>query len=294
MAAGTRFNSVMQVARSIAECRAAVAAARRAGRRITLAPTMGALHAGHVSLFRAAAGDRAFVVVSIFVNPTQFGPHEDFSRYPRDEAGDLAACRGAGVELAFLPTAAEMYPPGATTTVRVAELSHGLCGPLRPGHFEGVATVVAKLLNIVQPDAAYFGQKDAQQLAIIRRMVRDLDMPIEIVGCPTVREADGLALSSRNAYLSPQQRRQATCLHRALSAAAERAAAGERDAAALIAGMRQVIEAAGPSQIEYVSIVDPETLTPVERIERVALAALAVRIGATRLIDNIVLSPGAA
>jgi len=254
-------------------------------------PTMGALHAGHLSLIQAARDDGCFCVVSIFVNPTQFGPSEDFSRYPRDETGDLDRCRSAEAGLVFLPTVADIYRPGAATTVRVAGLTDHLCGPFRPGHFDGVATVVAKLFHIVQPDRAYFGRKDAQQLAVIRRMTLDLDLPIEIVGCPTLREPDGLAMSSRNAYLSPEQRRQALCLHRALQHARQQVAAGRRDAAEIAREMETIVRAAGECVIDYVSIVDGETLQPVGRIERPALAALAVRIGSTRLIDNVHLDP---
>lgn len=282
----------MKVTGEIAATRAAVAAARAAGRSIGLVPTMGYLHAGHLSLVAAARRDGHFVVVSLFVNPTQFGPHEDYDRYPRDTAGDLQKCEQAGVELVFMPEVAAMYPPDAATTIHVARLTDTLCGPCRPGHFDGVATVVAKLFNIVQPDAAYFGQKDAQQLAVIRRMVRDLDFPLRIVGCPTVREPDGLAMSSRNAMLSPEERRRAPALHRALTAARARIVAGERDPAAVVAEMRQAIEEVHPTTIDYISIVDPETMQPVGQITGPVLIALAVRLGATRLIDNLTVDPG--
>lgn len=281
----------MEIARTIAATRAAVTAARWAGRSIGCVPTMGALHAGHLSLVEAARRDGTFVVVTIFVNPTQFGPQEDYARYPRDEAGDLRQCERAGVDLVFLPAVEEMYPPGAVTTVHVARLTETLCGPCRPGHFDGVATVVTKLLNIVQPDRAYFGRKDYQQLAVIRQMVRDLDVPVEIIGCPTVREPDGLAMSSRNALLSPEERQRALALSRALIAAREAIVGGERDPRAVEATMRAVVEAARPTRIDYVSVVDPVTLQPVPRIEGPVLAALAVRIGATRLIDNVVVDP---
>lgn len=283
----------MIITRTIAETRAAVGAARVAGRRIGFVPTMGALHAGHASLIEAARRDGTWVVVSIFVNPTQFGPQEDYRSYPRDEAADLDICRQAGVELVFLPSVVEMYPGGAVTTVRVGRLTEHLCGPLRPGHFEGVATVCVKLFNIVQPDAAYFGQKDAQQLAVIKRVVRDLDLPLEVVGCPTVRAEDGLALSSRNSYLSPEERRQAAGLYGALCLARQRIGAGERDAARLTAALREFLEQAGLTRIEYVSIVDPDELQPVGRIEGPALVALAVRVGAARLIDNLRVDPSA-
>ena len=285
-------NVLMIVARTIAATRAAVAAGRRAGRTIGFVPTMGALHRGHVALIEAARHDGTYVVVSIFVNPTQFGPNEDYARYPRDEASDLRQCEQAGVELVFMPLVDEMYRPDAVTTVHVARLTDTLCGPCRPGHFDGVATVVLKLLNIVQPDRAYFGQKDAQQLAVIRRMARDLDRPVEIVGCPTVREPDGLALSSRNQMLAPDERRRATALYRALCAARERICGGERDPQVVLNAMRAIIDQAGPARIEYVSVVDPDSMQPVDRIERAVLVALAVRIGPTRLIDNLLVDPG--
>jgi pantoate--beta-alanine ligase len=284
----------MEVTRSIAETRRALAEVRRGGRRITFVPTMGALHVAHVSLMAAAKRDGGYLVVSIFVNPTQFPPGEDFERYPRDEAGDLKTCQQAGVELVFIPPTEEMYRQGATTTVHVAGLTDTLCGPRRPGHFDGVALVVAKLFNIVQPDVAYFGEKDFQQLQVIRRMVRDLDMAIEIIGCPTVREADGLAVSSRNAYLSQSERQQAASLYRALCDARARIRSGERDPAALSDHVRRIMDAGGPAQIDYISVVDPESMQPVERIEEPVLIALAVKIGPARLIDNLLVDPRAA
>lgn len=283
----------MLIARDIAATRRAIAEARRAGRRIGFVPTMGYLHAGHLSLVDAARRDKTWVVASIFVNPTQFGPNEDFERYPRDSAGDLRQCEDAGVDLVFMPSVEDMYPPGSTTTVHVAQLTDTLCGPCRPGHFDGVATVVAKLFNIVQPDAAYFGQKDAQQLAVIRQMTRDLNLPMEIVGCPTVREADGLAMSSRNALLSADERRRAVVLYRALCTARDTLAGGECGAQVIIAQMRQIIDTAQPTRIDYISIVSPETMQLVEHIEQPVLVALAVHIGHTRLIDNMLLDPGA-
>ena len=281
----------MEITHEISSTRAAVAAARQAGRRIGLVPTMGALHEGHLSLVAAARRDDTYAVVSIFVNPTQFGPNEDFQSYPRDETGDLHLCEQAGADLVFVPAVEEMYRPEAVTHVRVARLTDGLCGAARPGHFDGVTTVCAKLFNIVQPDRAYFGQKDAQQLAVIRRMVHDLDMPLEIVGCPTVREPNGLAVSSRNRYLSAAQQEQATCLYRSLCAVAERIKAGERDAASAAAGLRRVIAESGPSDIDYIAVVDPDTMQPVERISGPVLLALAVRIGPARLIDNLLVDP---
>ena len=281
----------MNVTRDIPATRAAVAAARQARRTIGFVPTMGALHAGHISLIEAARRDGTFVVVSIFVNPTQFGPNEDYTRYPRDEAGDLEKCRAAGADLVFIPTVEVMYGPGAATTVHVARLTDTLCGPCRPGHFDGVATVVTKLFNIVQPDRAYFGQKDAQQLAVIRRMTRDLDFPIEIVGCPTVREPDGLAMSSRNLLLSPDERRRAPALYRALCAARELILRGERDAQVILAEMQGILATINPTRVDYVSIVDADSLQPVTRVDRPVLIALAVRLGATRLIDNVLVDP---
>jgi len=280
----------MDAAYSIAQTREKVAAARRDGRSVGLVPTMGALHAGHISLIREARarlGEHGFVVVSVFVNPTQFGPGEDFARYPRPIEDDLELCRQHGADLVFHPPVSEMYPQPGMTKVHVQGLTAGLCGAIRPGHFDGVTTVVAKLLNIVGPDAAFFGEKDYQQLVAVRRMVRDLDMPVEIVACPTVREADGLAMSSRNRYLEPEQRRQAAVLYRAMRRAVEASAAGRVDAAALIAGIESDIRESGPAVIEYVKIVDAERLEELPRVDRPARVCLAVRIGACRLIDNL-------
>ncbi|MBI4580286.1 MAG: pantoate--beta-alanine ligase [Planctomycetes bacterium] len=271
---------------SVSEIRSFLRPHRQAGRRIGFVPTMGALHEGHRSLVRRARAECQVVVVSIFVNPTQFGPNEDYAAYPRPLDADLALCREDGVDAAFCPPVEEMYAPDSATTVTVSRLTDGLCGAHRPGHFAGVTTVVAKLFNIVQPDVAYFGQKDAQQAVVIRRMVRDLCWPIEIVGCPTVRESDGLALASRNAYLSPAERQQALCLSAALNWACERIAAGERAVPALIEGMKRRIVDAGPCSIDYVEIVDADELTPKPRVEGRCLIATAVRIGKTRLIDN--------
>jgi len=252
-------------------------------------PTMGYLHEGHLSLVRRARAENDHVAVSIFVNPTQFGPHEDYDRYPRDLERDLRLLEPLGVDLVFAPPVEEMYPPGFQTWVIVEEVSRPLEGASRPGHFRGVATVVAKLLNIVQPDRAYFGQKDAQQAVVIRRMVRDLNIPVEIVVCPTVREPDGLAMSSRNTYLSPEERRAATVLFRALQAARARYEAGERDAERLREAMREVIRAEPLARLDYVSVADPETLQELSRVEGRALLSLAVYIGRTRLIDNLLL-----
>ncbi len=250
-------------------------------------PTMGYLHEGHLSLVRRARAENDRVAVSIFVNPTQFGPHEDYARYPRDLERDLRLLEPLGVDLVFIPSVEEMYPPGFQTWVIVEEVSRPLEGASRPGHFRGVATVVAKLFNILQPDRAYFGQKDAQQTVVIRRMVQNI--PVEIVICPTVREPDGLAMSSRNTYLNPEERRAATVLFRALQAAKVRYEAGERDAERLREAMREVIRAEPLARIDYVSVAHPETLQELERVEGPALLSLAVYIGTTRLIDNLML-----
>jgi pantoate--beta-alanine ligase len=252
--------------------------------RVVFVPTMGALHDGHLTLLREARRYGELVVLSIFVNPTQFGPNEDLSRYPRDLEGDLAKAAEAGADVAYVPDATAVYPPGFQTFVEVRELEKGLCGPFRPGHFIGVATVVCKLFNVVRPDTALFGEKDYQQLAVIRRMVTDLDMGIEIVGVPTVREVDGLARSSRNAYLSPADRARAVSLSRALFGARDRAAAGERDGAALLALARAALDV---DRLDYLELVDADTLAPVEKIDRPAVMAVAAFIGKTRLIDNV-------
>ena len=277
----------MLTAETIAEARRAVRTARGQGRRVGLVPTMGALHEGHLSLMAAARAECEFVAVSIFVNPLQFGPNEDYQRYPRPIERDLAACREAGVDLVFAPSAGEMYRQERLTSVVVRGMTEGLCGRQRPGHFEGVTTVVAKLFNILDPDAAYFGEKDAQQALVLRKMVVDLDFPIAMRFCPTVREADGLALSSRNAYLSADERERALCLSRGLEAGRRMIAEGRTEAAAIAAAMRRIIEAAEPEKIDYIEIVDPHTLGPVARVAGPVLMATAVRIGRTRLIDNI-------
>jgi pantoate--beta-alanine ligase len=248
---------------------------------------MGALHGGHLSLIEAAKKTGAFTVVSIYVNPTQFGPHEDYQKYPRTLDVDCATCAKAGVDVVFSPSDAETYPPGDQTRVRPGPLADTLCGPFRPGHFEGVCTVVAKLFNIVQPDVAYFGQKDAQQALIIRRMVEDLHLSIRIEVCPIAREADGLALSSRNVRLSPLERRQALCLYRALDTARERLRAGERRIGGIVAAMRAVISEHSEISVDYLSIVDPGTLEPIAAPSGQMLVAGAIRIGGTRLIDNV-------
>jgi pantoate--beta-alanine ligase len=272
---------------TISGIRVAVAQARADGKIVGLVPTMGALHEGHLSLIRRARSECGLVVVWIFVNPTQFGPQEDLERYPRDLERDRALAAEAGADVIFNPSVGEIYPKGFSTRIDVEGLGDGLCGASRPGHFRGVCTVVAKFFNICEPDKAYFGQKDAQQLAIIRRMVRDLNMCPEIVSCPTVREADGLAMSSRNAYLSPGERLQAVVLNQALRAATGLVSGGERDAAVVGAFVREVLASASLADVEYVAIVDAEDLRPVTAIAGECLIALAVRFGETRLIDNI-------
>jgi pantoate--beta-alanine ligase len=276
---------------TIAEMRAACAEARRGGKRLGFVPTMGALHEGHLSLVRAARARCDAVAVSIFVNPTQFGPTEDFSKYPRSFERDREMLEAEGVDLLFAPSVEEMYPKGAVTFVTVEGLSEKLCGRSRPGHFRGVTTVVSKLLHIVEPDLAFFGQKDAAQAVIIKKMVRDLDLPVEIAVCPVVREADGLAMSSRNAYLDAEQRRSATVLHRALMQVQSLVEKGEHRAAMLIDAALHVFGDEPAVRVDYVEIVDTETLDPVAEVSREALVAVAAFVGATRLIDNIVL-PG--
>ena len=281
----------MNIAETIEQVRREVAAARAAGRSVGLVPTMGALHEGHYSLIAAARGQCDFVVVSIFVNPTQFAPGEDLSRYPRTIEADLAGCHERGAGLAFLPAAAEMYHPAAKTTVSVADLPETLCGQSRPGHFAGVCTVVAKLFNIVQPDKAYFGAKDYQQSVIIRRMTADLNIPVEIVVCPTVREADGLAMSSRNANLSPQERIEATALHGSLQLAADMIRHSARPAGEVIAAMRDYLAEKAPAgQVDYIQIVDPDTLADAATAQVPVLAALAVKFSRARLIDNMLIT----
>jgi pantoate--beta-alanine ligase len=271
----------LDILRTITELRTHIAVWRKSGERVGLVPTMGALHGGHLVLVRAAQAECDEIVASIFVNPKQFAPNEDLASYPRREAADLDMLRAAGVGLVFMPGVGEMYPPRFATTVQVTGLTDCLCGAHRPGHFDGVATVVTKLFNIAQPHLAYFGQKDAQQAALVTRMARDLSTGIEIVVLPTVREPDGLALSSRNAYLSPPERQAATCLYRALQAANRAFRSGERDPGRLREAMCVVLEAEPLADPEYIEVVEPGTF------ERPGtLAVLAVRIGPTRLIDN--------
>jgi pantoate--beta-alanine ligase len=271
-----------------ADLRNAVSAWREKGQRIGFVPTMGALHAGHLALVDHARRNAGKVVVSVFVNPKQFGPGEDFERYPRDLDADAEKLRGAGADLLFAPTVGEMYPPGFATTVHVAGVSEGMEGARRPGHFDGVATVVARLLGLVLPDVAVFGQKDAQQCAVVLRLVKDLGLPVEVLVAPTVRESDGLALSSRNAYLTSEERKAAPALFRALLATQLVYELGERKAGKVLKVFRLAIEAEPLFSLDTVDLVDAATMRPVETIDRPVLLAAAVKLGRTRLIDNVV------
>ena len=277
----------MEVAKTIEKVRSLVKAARGRGGKIGLVPTMGALHVGHISLIEAAVKNRDFVVVSIFVNPTQFGPGEDFEEYPRPLETDLEICRKSGVDVVFAPSPEQMYPVDNVTWVNVEKLTGPLCGKSRPGHFRGVTTVCAKLFNIVSPDAAYFGQKDAQQAIVIKRMVADLNMPLEIVIRPTVREPNGLAVSSRNQYLSDRQKKDAANIYKSLLKCRRMIEAGTSETQQIIDGMRKILQQIPSGQIEYISIVDAETLESIEQIAGKILAAVAVKVGPARLIDNI-------
>lgn len=280
----------LEVVATVEGARRAVAAARLRGLHVGLVPTMGALHEGHASLIRAARGASGYVVLSLFVNPAQFGPREDFERYPRPLERDLDVCRTEGVDLVFAPPREAVYPPGYATYVGVEGLQDVLEGASRPGHFRGVCTVVLKLFNMVGPDAAWFGQKDAQQVIVLKHMVHDLNVPVAVRVCPTVREPDGLALSSRNAYLDPAQRRDAVALVEALRQARARVEAGERDAAAVQRALAGRVAAAPGAALDYAAVVDAGSLRPVERLAGTVLLALAVCFGGTRLIDNLVLS----
>jgi len=272
----------------IADLRASCERARRADGRVGVVPTMGFLHDGHRSLMRAARAATDFVVVTIFVNPLQFGANEDLDSYPRDLAGDLAQCAAEDVDCVFSPSVAEMYPRPPLTTIHVAQLSADLCGAARPTHFDGVTTVVAKLFAIVGPCAAFFGRKDAQQLAVVTRMVDDLNLPVDVVGCRIVREPDGLAMSSRNAYLSSSDRHAALVLSAALGHAVELVVHGERDRARLIRAVRDVVATEPRVALEYVDIRDAHELTPMATVDGSALIAVAAQIGQTRLIDNVI------
>jgi pantoate--beta-alanine ligase len=277
----------MKVAKTIESVRKLVKAARRKGKIIGFVPTMGALHIGHISLIEKAKQQTDFVVVSIFVNPAQFGPGEDFEKYPRPLKADLEICRKVGVDVVFAPATKQMYPQENSTWVNVEKLTEQLCGRFRPGHFRRVATVCAKLFNIVAPDIALFGQKDAQQAIVIRRMVADLNMPLKIVVCPTVRQADGLAVSSRNQYLTEQQKKDATLIYKSLQKCRKLIKDGVPDSKTIISQMRKVLQQVPSIKTEYISIVDAETLQGLEKITGKVLTAVAVKIGSTRLIDNI-------
>ncbi|MGH9552049.1 MAG: pantoate--beta-alanine ligase [Terriglobales bacterium] len=283
----------MKICHTIDEMRAARRAARHQSKTVGLVPTMGALHEGHLSLVRMARAQCDLVAVSIFINPLQFGPNEDLAKYPRDFDRDCALLEREGVDFIFAPGVEEMYPPGAATYVTVEGLSDKLCGRSRPGHFRGVTTVVSKLFHIVEPNQAFFGQKDAAQSAIIRRMVRDLNMPVQVVIGPIVREPDGLAMSSRNAYLDPPQRKSALVLSRSLKALQERFNQGERNVQTLIDAGKQEFAKDSSVRLDYFEIVNPETLNPVDDISRGALVAVAAFVGKARLIDNLVLATNA-
>jgi pantoate--beta-alanine ligase len=282
----------LDIVRSVDALRARVAAWREAGATVGLVPTMGALHDGHIALVHHALARCDRVIASIFVNPTQFGPNEDFTRYPRDEAADARLLAAGGCQLLFAPTVAEMYPPGFSTTISVGALAEGLCGPFRPGHFAGVATVVAKLLLQAGPDIACFGEKDYQQLQVVKRMVRDLDLPVGIEGVATLREPDGLAMSSRNRYLTPAQRRSAAAIFRILSTIAERLRAGTSTIAAAAAWGKAELAAAGFDSVDYLDICDGADLTPLATLDRPARVLTAAWLGKTRLIDNLAVEPG--
>lgn len=279
----------MEIARTIPEARERIAEARRQGKRIGFVPTMGYLHEGHLSLVDLCRERAEYAVVSLFVNPTQFGPGEDFERYPRDFERDRSLLEARGADLLFAPDAAEVYPEEPLVRFQIERLADHLCGPRRPGHFAGVLLVVAKLFHILQPDVAVFGRKDLQQLVIIKRMVRDLNFPVEIVAGPTVREPDGLAMSSRNEYLSPEERERAAVLHRALQRAKGLIAAGERSARRVIQTMTEMISQTEGARIDYIEIVELERLQPIEELTGRFAIALAVQIGPARLIDNLVL-----
>ena len=285
------FILCLKICTTIHDMRSASRAARQAGKRLGFVPTMGALHEGHLSLVRNARAASDVVAASIFVNPTQFGPNEDLAKYPRSFERDCEMLERGGVDLVFAPSVEEMYPAGAVTWVTVEELSGKLDGRSRPGHFRGVTTVVSKLFHIVEPDQAFFGQKDSAQVAIIRRMVRDLNLPVEIVVCPIVREPDGLAMSSRNAYLDPEQRKQALVLHRSLMRVQQMAEAGERDVDKFNFAGRAAFAEEKSVRLDYFEIVDPDTLDPISDISQGALVAVAAYVGTTRLIDNILLKP---
>lgn len=284
----------MELVSTVADARKHIESARKADKSVGFVPTMGALHEGHLNLIRACKRETWFTTVSLFVNPTQFGPTEDYRSYPTTLEDDLDACGKEKVDMVFAPTAAEMYPDSHSTYVIQERLTERLCGKARPGHFNGVCTVLAKLLNIIRPDIAYFGQKDYQQTAVVRRLVADLNIPVEIRVLPTVREPDGLAMSSRNRFLGApksQERQAATCLYRALQRAKEMVARGEMSSAAILDEMTRIICETPHTRLDYAAIVDPDTLEDVEKIRTTAVAALAVHVGPARLIDNALLNP---
>lgn len=281
----------MRIVRTIPELRVAIKAIRESGQSIGFVPTMGFLHEGHASLIKQSTARCDSTVVSVFVNPTQFGPSEDLAKYPRDLERDQNLCLRLGVAILFIPEPAEIYPTGFCTSIQVGQMGEILCGEFRPGHFRGVATVVTKLFNLIQPNLAFFGQKDLQQAAVIRRVVKDLNLPVDILVAPTVREADGLALSSRNTYLGPENRQRALAISRGLLAAERRFQAGERDAETLVALVRQ--ELGGLDEVQYCEAVDPLTMDSLSgTITRPAALCVAARVGNTRLIDNVLLAPG--
>jgi len=280
----------MRIVRTIPEIRMALRVLREGGQRIGFVPTMGYLHDGHAALIKQSTARCNSTVVSVFVNPTQFGPNEDLARYPRDLERDQNLCLKLGVDVLFLPEASEIFPTGFSTFVEPGPLAEVLCGHFRPGHFRGVATVVAKLFNIVQPDLAFFGQKDLQQIAVIRRMIRDLNMPVDIVAAPTMREPDGLAMSSRNSYLSPEDRKRALCLHMGLTAASEAFQKGERRVSTLVGLARKHVASA--DEVQYCELVDAYTMESLDgEVTRTSALCVAAIVGKTRLIDNVVLSP---
>ncbi len=290
---GKKDGELMQIISSVVDMRVILREKRSAGQRVGLVPTMGSLHEGHLSLVRKAKKLSDFVIVSVFVNPIQFGPHEDLAAYPRDMARDAELCEEEGVDVVFSPSPEMMYNKSHSTYVEEVFLSKGLCSLSRPGHFRGVATIVAKLFNIIQPDIAVFGQKDAQQVRVIDRMIRDLNFPVKLIICPIVREKDGLAMSSRNAYLSSEERKRATCIYGALCHGQSLYDKGERDAQRLADEIRTLInkqnDASVSISIDYVEIIDYESLERVDKIEKAVLIAVAVRVGQTRLIDNIII-----
>ena len=290
----TNLSSQPKIVTTVDALRQALRQPRRALGRIGLVPTMGALHEGHLSLVRAAGDECDVTVVSIYINPSQFAPTEDLARYPRRLEADLEALGGCGADLVFAPDDAEVYRPGHATWVAVGGVADAWEGRLRPNHFRGVATVVLKLFQMAQPDVAFFGQKDFQQLQVVRQMVADLNVPVEVRGCATVREPNGLAMSSRNAYLSPNARRRARALSQSLVRAEELVAGGERDASEIVRQIHEVVQAAAPVEIDYIALVHPETLEPIAEVAGCTAALLAVRIEGTRLIDNTLLTPPSA